>query len=451
MIQCIQILGVLLPLFSSLKHLFQLNNNKIYIKVFVLIILTALSDISLAKNANYSGSNDSAAIKNPYKPNDYLSKLASELTPEQRDLLLGKQGLTTEQAKKNQPSMLNNETTEKRSSLGVERRSSLEAEKRSSLEVERRSSLETETSWSLGEDLDKYRDYSVKEGSRFPEESLNKLFLQTGFLFEDGINIFTLGYGSDRGLPFCGNDGADPLWQAQIVLQQLGQVISNILDGAYSIVDLATLDSLDDLPKNVYKDNNAIVRPFIFIGKTIGNSFAATVNTGNTLTWGYFDNVVGPAGMCVEDVIECLKHSGQAVTNLPRALIFVDADEDTQNSLDWILVVPWELASNIIEMKGISNAQRYRTAFREKGVIGSILEMSGSTYIVYRVIDEKFDLHEKFQKKDKKSSNGNGGGQGGGGNGEQGGDIDGGAGGESGSYYIFIDPETGQIIEIYYF
>jgi hypothetical protein len=42
-------------------------------------------------------------------------------------------------------------------------------------------------------------------------------------------------------------------------------------------------------------------------------------------------------------------------------------------------------------MQGIGNAMDYETAFEEKGVIGSLLEISGSTYIVYRALDELAD------------------------------------------------------------
>jgi len=37
--------------------------------------------------------------------------------------------------------------------------------------------------------------------------------------------------------------------------------------------------------------------------------------------------------------------------------------------------------------------QDYRTAFAEKGVIGSVLEFGGSTYVVYRAVDELKDRH----------------------------------------------------------
>jgi hypothetical protein len=48
-------------------------------------------------------------------------------------------------------------------------------------------------------------------------------------------------------------------------------------------------------------------------------------------------------------------------------------------------------------MKGFANMQDYKTAFREKGVIGSVLEFGGSTYIVYRAVDELADkLKDEF-------------------------------------------------------
>jgi hypothetical protein len=49
------------------------------------------------------------------------------------------------------------------------------------------------------------------------------------------------------------------------------------------------------------------------------------------------------------------------------------------------------LVSNAVEMKGFANMQDYKTAFREKGVIGSVLEFGGSAYVVYRAVDELAD------------------------------------------------------------
>jgi hypothetical protein len=97
--------------------------------------------------------------------------------------------------------------------------------------------------------------------------------------------------------------------------------------------------------------------------------------------------------MCIEDLIEILKHTGQAVTNLARVPVRLIAgdNEKTDEALDWVLLVPLEFASNIFEMKGIVNMKDYETAFADKGVIGSILEFAGSTFIVYRVVDEIVD------------------------------------------------------------
>jgi len=144
--------------------------------------------------------------------------------------------------------------------------------------------------------------------------------------------------------------------------------------------------------------------------------------------------------MCVGDVIECIKQGGQAVTNLPREVLYVTTgvEEDTDKMLDWLLVVPWELASNAVEMQGIANMQDYKSAFKEKGVVGSILELTGSSIIIYKSIDElnddDDDKHKTAESQAPQPSNGGGNG---GGNGGNGGDA---GNGEEGYYWYWVPP-----------
>ena len=67
--------------------------------------------------------------------------------------------------------------------------------------------------------------------------------------------------------------------------------------------------------------------------------------------------------MCIEDLIEILKHTGQAVTNLARLPVQLIAGDNKKadEALDWVLLVPLEFASNVLEMKGISNMDDYET------------------------------------------------------------------------------------------
>ncbi|OHB62143.1 MAG: hypothetical protein A2167_00245 [Planctomycetes bacterium RBG_13_46_10] len=397
----------LLPL-RSLKNLCQPKFSRFYIKLIIPAVLIGMADISSAKSTNYSsrGISSFSPIKNPYNADEYMSRLAEKLPQEQRNLLL-------------RGNELNKELTEK----------SKKAVSGTGMNGEESSSIEEP--WSLKKDLEKYRAYAVKEGSRYSDENLTKALEHLGLFVEDGINVFTLGYGSDRGLPFRANDGNDISWHAQTVAEQAILAFANFTDGIYSIIDLIAFDLLADIRKDVYRDNNPVVRPFIFTGRTIGCTWKTTENIGNTLTLGYFDNVTGSAAMCVGDIIESLKQGGQAVTNLPREVIFltVGIDEDTDKMLDWLLVVPWELASNIIEMQGIANMQDYSTAFKEKGVVGSILEFSGSAIITYCAIDELIDEldndHKDKRAGQSQGSSGSGGsGGGGGGGGDDGGIID---------------------------
>jgi uncharacterized membrane protein YgcG len=407
-------------LIRPLKHLCCPKFRRFYIRFVIPAILISMAGTTSAKSTNYKGrdSGDFAPIRNPYNTEDYIRRIADKLPAEQKNSFLRGNGLNNDISE--QPDRARSTT-----GMGDEKSSIGEA-------------------WSLKQDLEKYRAYAVKEGSRYPDENLAKALEHLGFLVEDGINVFTLGYGSDRGLPFRANDGNDFSWQAQTVADQAMLAFANFTDGVYSIIDLFAFDLLADIRKDVYTDNSAIARPFVFTGRTIGSTWKTTENIGNTLTWGYFDNFTGSAAMCFGDIVESLKHGGQAVTNLPREIIFVTVgiDEDTDKMLDWLLVVPWEFASNVIEMQGVSNMQDYRTAFREKGVVGSILELSGSAFIAYRSIDELADELNKNKKdkhtgKSQSSSSSSSGGSGGSGGGTNSGSTGSGDSGGDSTYYFW--------------
>ena len=74
------------------------------------------------------------------------------------------------------------------------------------------------------------------------------------------------------------------------------------------------------------------------------------------MTWGYFDNVTGCVGIVIEDILELLKHVGQAATNVVRLPLRALArkKEGAERAMDWVLLVPLEFVSNSVEMKGIS-------------------------------------------------------------------------------------------------
>lgn len=260
--------------------------------------------------------------------------------------------------------------------------------------------------WTLGADLDKYRQHALNEGSRDVGESLGKALGRIGLAVEDTTNVITLGYASDRGQPFRANDGKGLFEEPDRVPRQVGVTLGSFGDGLYSVADLVTFNALPDNEKSVYRNNHPIVRPLVFTGRTIGGAWKTTEEIGNAVTWGYFDNVTGSIGMVIEDLIEMLKHTGQAVTNLARVPVHLLGGKDTgtDDALDWVLLVPLEFASNVVEMKGISNMDDYETAFADKGVIGSILEFGGSTFIVYRAVDELIDELKDDGHKRRRSS-----------------------------------------------
>jgi len=89
-------------------------------------------------------------------------------------------------------------------------------------------------------------------------------------------------------------------------------------------------------------------------------------------------------------------------------------------------------------MQGIANMQDYKSAFKEKGVVGSILELTGSSIIIYKSIDElnddDDDKHKTAESQAPQPSNGGGNG---GGNGGNGGDA---GNGEEGYYWYWVPP-----------
>jgi hypothetical protein len=267
--------------------------------------------------------------------------------------------------------------------------------------------LEDEKPWSLGTDLDKYRAHAVKEGSRNSGESLKKALETAGVTIGDGVNVFILGYGSEKAKGLRANDGKGLLDEPGKVPAQAGKTVVSLADGMYSLADLITFDALPDPVKDIYKDNNPLVRPMIFTGRAIGGVWKTTEEIGNAVTWGYFDNVTGCIGLVVEDILELFKHVGQTATNLVRAPVQLLAGkhEGTERAMDWVLLVPLEFVTNSVQMKGIANMEDYERAFEDKGVIGSVLEFGGSTFLVYRAVDEMLDeLKDRDRRKRTNSS-----------------------------------------------
>lgn len=247
--------------------------------------------------------------------------------------------------------------------------------------------------WSLGTDLDKYRAHAVREGSRDSGQNIKKAFERAGLTLEDGANVFLLGYASDRGQPFRANDGKGLLDEPGKVPQRAGDAVGNAGLGLYSVADLILLNGLRDPMTAAYGDNHPVVRPLVFTGRMVGGVWKTTEEVGNAVTWGYFDNFTGTIGLCIEDILELLKNAGEAVTNIARAPVQLVAgkNEGTERAMDWVLLVPLEFISNATEMKGFANMQDYQAAFEDKGVIGSVVELGGSSFLVYRGAKELAD------------------------------------------------------------
>ncbi|MFQ6034226.1 MAG: hypothetical protein ACE5NM_00055 [Sedimentisphaerales bacterium] len=410
-------------LLYALKPAWQLNNrSRTGIAMFA--ILMGIINISLAKNTGYNRPKTTPRtalpqarsrpsignIQNPYDAKDYMSRLAGKLSPKQRNILLRgpdvkKREALTERLRKpllqprfprgQIPRFPRGEVPRFPPSGVPAPGPSVEAQRYQPLidkELELRYAAEmAKKHWSLAEDLEKYRVYAVKEGSRTFVGSIRKAGFHAGLAVEDLVNVFTLA-SSDRAIALRENDGQPISFYLEKVGQAGAETLGNILITLYSSADLITLDALSDLETAAYRDNHVLVRPFVYTGRSIGSAWKTVECVGNVPTFGYFDNVTGSAGMFYENAVETVKHGCQAVTNLPRGFIRLGGpNEGLDRIQDWIWLVPLEYLSNVIQMKGISNAYDYRNAIKSKGVIGSILEMGGSTYLALRAVDEILD------------------------------------------------------------
>ena len=407
-------------LLYAFKSAWRLNNTSRN-AIAMLAILMGIANISLAKDAGYTrprttpraalpqvGTRPSIGnIQNPYDATGYMSRLAERLSPKQRNILLRgadieKRDALAERLRMplSQPRLPREDRL--RFSPGEVPRfpssrlpapgPSVEAKEYKPLidkELELRYAAEmAEKHWSLAKDLEKYRVYAVKEGSRTFVGSIRKAGLHAGLAVEDLVNILTLA-STDRAISLRENDGQPISFYLEKVGQAGAETLDNILITLYSSADALVLDALYDLEFEAYRNNHPLVRPFIYTGRTIGSAWKTVECAGNVPTFGYFDNVTGSAGMFYEDAVETIKHSCQALTNLPRGFIRLGGrNEGLDRIQDWIWLVPLEYLSNVIEMKGIANAYDYKNAFLDKGIIGSILEIGGSSYLVCRAIDE---------------------------------------------------------------
>lgn len=376
-------------------------NNRSRTGIAILIAFMAAANISLAKDVGYNRPETvphgalsqgrakpvTGAIQNPYDTKSYMSRLSEKLSPEQRNILLKGPDI-----KKFDAITYGLKGPFSRQGTAVEPKKYRVPAK----------AEPPEKPWSLGQDLEKYRAYAVKQGSRYFAGNIRKAGLHAGLAGQDLVNVFTLA-SSERGKPLRENDGMPISFHLQKVGESGAETLSNILYTLYSSADLITLDSLLDLENEAYQNNHPIVRPLVYTGRSIGSACKTVENVANVPTFGYFDNVTGSAGMFFENAVETAKHGCEAVANLPRGCIYViiGKNENLDKIQDWIWIVPLEYLSNVIELKGISNAQDFKKAFKEKGVIGSILEIGGSTYIALRTIDEIVDEfkddHEKKQ------------------------------------------------------
>jgi len=164
-------------------------------------------------------------------------------------------------------------------------------------------------------DLEKPTARTLQKPTSPGGEHFKTAWRHAGFALDDVVNVITCGHGSDRAVQFRENDGKNPSSHLEKVTDEGGQTIDNVLNVFYSTGDAVLIDSLPDFKNETYKSNHALLRPCIFSGKTVLTSWKTVENVGNTLTWGYFDNVTGSAVMLIWDIIESLRYSCQGIAD----------------------------------------------------------------------------------------------------------------------------------------
>jgi hypothetical protein len=165
-----------------------------------------------------------------------------------------------------------------------------------------------------GEYFDSNKSSSLRgHQPTYSEQHFKEAANHAGYVVDDVIGVFTAGLGSKRAAPLRENDGKSFGSYLAKTGNEGGKTINNVINVFYSLGDVILLDSLPNPENETYKDNHALLRPFIFSGKAIITGWKTIESTGNTLTFGYFDNVTGSAGMCAVDIAGFFIHGCQGI------------------------------------------------------------------------------------------------------------------------------------------
>ncbi len=253
-------------------------------------------------------------------------------------------------------------------------------------------------------DINNYRKYAVTQGSRSSSQSLRNAIQHLINVGGGEYELLTLGYGVDAEQGYKAND----FRLGQILRQTIDDVdrtIGGVLQAIYSIFDAVTLDALPNPPNEEYNNTPHPMRPLRFAGSSICDLARTGIDLANIPTLGLADNVLSSAYKTLDEVVEAVKETAQAGTNLLRKPAYLIASKDKADRVvDWVALVPLEWATNVAKFEGFTNLDRnnYQRMLKEKGYTGLIIEFAGSSWLLYKAINRDHHHHRSKKKPEEK-------------------------------------------------
>jgi len=254
---------------------------------------------------------------------------------------------------------------------------------------------------SAGKDLEIYRAYAADQGSRNPEENLDRFVLHLKGMLAGVHDVVKVGYAGDN-VEARENDFKKTSYYASEAGKSLKTTGEHFLSIFYSLIDLLAFDALPD-PDPKYGEVDPWLRPPMYLGKTVRSSIDSGVGIMNIPMRGLADNIKDAAFDTVEEAAEALKSIGQAAANAairkPVHFLIRNPDSDkTDKVMDWFTLVPFEFVSNLMEGEGFTNLEDYRESARQKGHTFITLELGGNTFLLIRSLSRLVPDDEEQQE-----------------------------------------------------
>ena len=254
---------------------------------------------------------------------------------------------------------------------------------------------------SAGKDLERYRGHAVEQGSRDPEENLERFVVHLKGMLAGIHDVVKAGYAGDN-VEARENDFKHPSVHASEAGKSLKRTGKYFLSIFYSLIDLLAFNALPD-PDPEYEKVDPWLRPPMYLGKTVRGSIDSGVGIMNIPMRGLADNIKDAAYDTVEEAAEALKSIGQAAANAairkPVRFLVKNPDSDKADKVvDWFALVPFEYLSNLMEGEGFTNLEDYRESVQQKGYTFITLELGGNTFLLIRSLSRLVPEDEEQQE-----------------------------------------------------